>query len=141
MSTANREIVAAWFDQVWNAGDETAIGRLMAPAAKFHGLPSSDGAPIVGPAAFKPFVQTFREAFPDIKISILRTVCEGDLVAAHCVVTGTHKGSSLGMQATGRPISIYGMGMAIIRDAQIQESWNYFDFMSLYQQVGALPTL
>lgn len=141
MTTANHKIIEDWFERVWNAGDETAIDRLMAPAATFHGLPTHDGAPIVGPAAFKPFALTFREAFPDIRISVLRTVCEGELVAAHCAVTGTHKGASLGVKATGLPIEISGMGMAVIRNGQIQESWNYFDFMSLYQQVGMLSQL
>ena len=31
MSNANREIVTTWFDQVWNAGDESTIDRLMSP--------------------------------------------------------------------------------------------------------------
>jgi hypothetical protein len=29
----------------------------------------------------------------------------------------------------------------LIRDGQVQEGWNCFDFMSLYQQVGMLPPL
>jgi hypothetical protein len=29
----------------------------------------------------------------------------------------------------------------LIRDGQIQEAWNCFDFLSLYQQVGMLPPL
>ncbi len=141
MSDSNREIVTSWFEQVWNAGNETAVDRLMSPSAIFHGLPSPDGGPIVGPAAFKPFFQTFRDAFPDIRVRVLRTICEGDLVACYCGVTGTHNGLGLGLKATGAPIEIYGMAMAVIRDGQIQEGWNCFDFMSLYQQIGVLPQL
>ena len=141
MSNSNREIVTTWFDQVWNAGDESTIDRLMSPTAKFHGLPTPDGAPVVGPAAFKPFYHAFRQAFPDIEIRILRTICEGDLVAAHWVVTGTHRGPGLGIKATGSPIEFYGVAIAAIRDGQVQEGWNCFDFMSLYQQVGMLPPL
>lgn len=141
MSNSNREIVTTWFEQVWNAGDEATIDRLMSPTAKFHGLATPDGGPVVGPAGFKPFYHAFRQAFPDIKIRILRTICEGDLVAAHCVVTGTHHGPGLGIKATGSPIEIYGVAIASIRDGQVQEGWNCFDFMSLYQQVGMLPAL
>jgi steroid delta-isomerase-like uncharacterized protein len=141
MSDSNQEIAVSWFEHVWNRGDETAIDRLMSPSAKFHGLPSSDGEPIVGPAAFKPFFQSFRQAFPDIKVRVLRTVCEGDMVACHCGVTGTHSGPGLGVEPTGSPIHIDGMAIAVIRDGQIQEGWNCFDFMSLYQQVGMLPPL
>jgi steroid delta-isomerase-like uncharacterized protein len=141
MSNASREVAVSFFEQVWNAGDETAISRLMAPNARIHGLPSSDGEPIVGPAGFTPFYLAFREAFPDIRVSVLRTVCEGNLVACYCVVTGTHKGAGLGVEATGAAMEINGMVMAIIEDGQIEEGWNCFDFMSLYQQVGMLPSL
>jgi len=60
----NRELVTAWFDQVWNKGDEDAIDRMMAPDTKFHGL-LPDGSPVVGPDGFKPFYRQMRQAFPD----------------------------------------------------------------------------
>jgi len=135
------EFVHSWFGEVWNNGDDTAIDRLMAPHAKFHGLPSSDGGPIVGPKVFKPFFQSFRLAFPDIHVSVDRVVCEGELVAAHCHVTGTHLGNGLGVAATSAPIDLWGMCMARVRDGQIQEGWNSFDFLTLYQQIGLLPPL
>ena len=103
MDISNRDVVTSWFEQVWNAGDEGAIDRLMSASAKFHGLPSVDGGSVVGPAAFKPFVQAFRQAFPDIKIRVLRTVSEGELIACHCGVVGTHSGPGLGVEATGTP--------------------------------------
>jgi predicted ester cyclase len=141
MSDLNRQIVMSWFEEVWNVGNEGAIDRLMAPDARFHGLPSADGGPVVGPAAFKPFVRTFRSAFPDIRVRVLRTVCERDLVASHCVVTGTHTGLGLAVDPSGSIIQFYGVAIAVIRDGQIQEGWNCFDFLSLYQQVGILPHL
>jgi steroid delta-isomerase-like uncharacterized protein len=141
MSNANAEVVVSFFEQVWNAGDQTAIGRLMAPTARIHGQSSPDGKPIIGPAAFVPFFLAFRQAFPDIRVRILHTACEGNLVACHCVVTGTHKGAGLGVEATGAAMEMSGMVMTVIENGQIQEGWNCFDFMSLYQQVGMLPSL
>ena len=141
MSELNRKIVETWFEEVWNVGDEGAIDRLMSSAARFHGLPSADGGPVIGPAAFKPFVQAFRTAFPDIRVRVLRTVCERDLVAAHCSVTGTHKGLGLGVEPSGASIQFSGVAIAVVRDGQIHEGWNSFDFLSLYQQVGMLQRL
>jgi len=141
MSNSNREIVISWFEEVWNAGNEDAIDRLMSPSAKLHGLSSPAGEPVVGPAGFKPFFHAFRQAFPDIRIRVLRTICEGELVACHCGVTGTHRGDGLGVLPTGSSIEVFGVAIAAIRDGQIQEAWNCFDFMSLYQQVGMLPLL
>jgi len=96
MSISNREVALAWFEQVWNAGDEAQIDRLMAPGARFHGLPSADAEPIVGPAAFKPLFRAFRQAFPDMRIELLHIACEGRFVATHCLVTGSHTGSGPG---------------------------------------------
>lgn len=141
MNDANRELARSWFDQVWNAGDEGAIDRLMSPSAKLHGLPTPDGQAVVGPTGFKPFFRTLRAAFPDIRIRVLQTICEGDMVVCHCAVTGTHSGSGLGFEPSGAPIEIYGVALAAIRDGQVQECWNCFDFLSLYQQVGMLPPL
>jgi len=141
MSNSNREVALAWFEQAWNAGDESAIDRLMAPSAKFHGLPIADAPPIIGPAAFKPLFREFRQAFPDLNIQLLRIVCEGDLVASHCLVSGTHTGAGPGpsVQATGLPIRFFGMAFAVVQNGQIQEGWNCFDFSSMYQQLGVAP--
>jgi hypothetical protein len=40
--------------------------------------------------------------------------------------------------ATGSAIDMKGMVLAEVRDGQVHEGWNCFDFMSLYQQVGML---
>jgi len=71
---------------------------------------------------------------------IVRTLSDAGLTDV-LVVTGTHHGPGLGVKATGAPIEIYGVAIAAIRDGQVQEGWNCFDFMSLYQQVGMLPAL
>ena len=130
------EVAREWFKEVWNKGSEEAIARLMAPTARFYGLPTPDGSPVVGPDAFKPFFRQFRQAFPDIRIEIERSIAEGDMVALHCRVTGHHRGDALGIAPSGNALDIDGMAMARIRDGRIVEAWNCFDFLSLYGQVG-----
>ena len=141
MPPSPKEVVQSWFNDAWNTGDEGAIDRLMAPSAEFHGLSSVEAQPIVGPQSFKPLFRSFRLAFPDLRINIDRVLCEGDLVAVHLHITGTHLGDGLGIAPTSVPIDFWGMVIAQVRDGQIQEGWNSFDFMSLYQQVGLLPSL
>jgi len=133
------QLIRTWFAEVWNSGNEAVIDQLMAPDAIAHGLPSENGAPILGPAGFKPFFRTFRNAFPDMRIEVLRTVTEGDTVCAHCRVTGTHHGPGLGPVISGNAIDFKGMAMVRIADGQIREAWNSFDFLSLYQQIGLAP--
>ncbi|HEX4997948.1 MAG TPA: ester cyclase [Terriglobia bacterium] len=130
-------VLRAWFNDLWNEGKEDTIDRLFAADGVAHGL-SENGAPVQGREAFRPFFKTFKSAFPDIRIEVVRTVCAGDMGSALCHVTGTHHGHDLGMPATGQPVDFWGMCMARVRDGQIVEGWNSFDFLSLYRQIGAI---
>jgi len=134
-------LVREWFEQVWNQQQVAAIDRLMAPHAVIHDLPTPTGAPMQGPAGFKPFHSRFLAAFPDIHVDVLRTIVEGNHVAVHCRVTATHHGSGLGMAATGRQATISGIAIARVENDQLAEAWNCFDFLSLYQQLGLLPAM
>lgn len=129
-------IVREWFEQVWNQADESAIERLLSPTAVGYGLP---GGPMRGAAAFTPYARGFRSAFPNLNIEILRTATEGHLCAAHCRVTGTHRGDGLGFAATGREMAMEGMVFIRVEGGLIQEAWNSFDFLSMYQQLGVTP--
>lgn len=132
-------VVRTWFEEVWNQGREETIDRLFAASGVAHGLPG--GSPLRGPEDFKPFFRSFRGAFPDIHVEVTQTVVEEDRVALHCNVKGTHKGHTLGMPATGKPVEFSGIVIVRIQDGQIVESWNHFDFLGFYQQLGLLPQL
>jgi len=136
-----REVTMTWFEQGWNQGSEEVFDRLMLPTAQFHGLDMPDGQPLIGPERFKPLFRAFKSAFPDIRFEVLQSVTEGDLIAARCRVTGTHKGDGLGTAPSEKNVEVHGMVMARVRDGKIVEGWNAFDFMSMYQQVGMLPAL
>ena len=131
-----QHVIASWFARVWNAGDESAIRELMAPTAQFHGLPTEPSGPLVGPESFSPYFRLFRGAFPDIRIEVLRMVSQGDLVAAHCRVTGRHTGPGIVEKATGATVAFEGMVFAEVRNGQIQQGWNCFDAQALYTQLG-----
>ena len=139
MKASPESVMRTWFEEVWNQGREDTIDRLFATDGLAHGLPG--GVSLRGPEAFKPFFHSFRGAFPDIRIEVLRTVTEGDMVAIHCRVKGTHKGDTMGISATGKTTDFSGMCIARVRDGKIVEAWNSFDFLSFYQQLGLLPQL
>ena len=129
-------LVREWFDQVWNNQDESAIDRLMHPDAKVHGLGDS---PLRGPEGFKPLFRTFRDAIGPIKITVERTVVEGDTCAAVCRVVGKHTGPAFGGPPTNRDVEFQGMTIARMKDGKIIEGWNSFDFLTMYQQLGWVP--
>jgi len=129
------EVVQLWFERVWNQADESAIDELFAPRGIAHGLP---GETLRSPKAFKAFARAFRAQVPNVRIKVLRTVTEGELCAAHCLVTGTALGRG---GARGKKIRFEGVTIVRVANGRIQEAWNTFDFLTFNQQIGALPKL
>ena len=138
MSDENRAVIHRWFEEVWNKGREEAIDELFAEDGIAHGLADEAGQALHGPAGFKPFFRKFRDAFPDLQVIVEDCISEGDRVAARCRVRAKHTGEGLGVAATGSPVEFTGMSIVRIRDGKIVEGWNNFDFMRLFQQIGAL---
>ena len=135
-SEDNKAFVRRWFEEVWNKGREGAIDEMFAADGLAHGLEGD--APVRGAAGFKPFFRKFREAFPEIRVTVEDAITEGDKVAARCSVRGTHRGDSLGFKATQQPVEFEGITIVRLRDGKIVEAWNHFDFMKMFQQLDAL---
>ena len=129
-------VMRRWFEEVWNKGREDAIDEMFAAEAIAHGLVDENGEELRGPAGFKPFFRRFREAFPDIQVTVEDCICENDRAAARCTVRATHKGDSLGVAATDNAVEFDGLCIVRVRDGQIVEAWNNFDFTRLNRQIG-----
>src|SRR6266480_7240384 len=134
MSTENKALVRRWFEEVWNKGRTDAIHEMFAEDGIAHGLSDDAGNPLLGPTHFETFHAKFREAFPDLTVTVEDTIAEGDRVAARCSVRAKHTGDSLGVAATNSPVDFTGMTIVRIKDGKIVEAWNNFDFMKMYRQ-------
>ena len=133
MSEARKQLMHRWFEEVWNKGRADAIDEMASPSCLVHGL----GEPMRGPAGFKPFHSAFRDAFPDLQVTIDHVICEGDMVAARWTASGTHRGNGLGFPATNKPMRVTGMTFACYDDnGQLCEGWNSFDQLGMLQQLG-----
>ena len=126
-------VVRRWFKEVWDEGREESIDALMAPYGVAYGLP---GGPMHGPTAFKALFRMFRNALSDLSIEVVRTVTEGDTIAAHCHVTARHSGDAFGGAASGQPVDFWGISILRVEDGKIVEGWNCFDMLCMYQQIG-----
>jgi predicted ester cyclase len=127
-----------WFEEVWNQGREEAIDEMFAEDGIANGLNDAEGNPARNVEEFKAFHRTFRKAFPNLKVTVEDTICEGDKIAARCTVKAIHDGEGLGVEPTNLPIGFTGVTIVRLKDGKIVEAWNEFDFMKMYQQLGAL---
>jgi steroid delta-isomerase-like uncharacterized protein len=140
MSQAPDTMIREWFEQLWNQKREDTIDRLLATNGLVYGLPTPDNQPLQGPDQFRVLYQQFRRAFPDLKITVERTVCEGNLAALHCRARGKHTGDGLGVPASGKDVDFQGMVFVRADGDRFVEAWNCFDFLTCYQQIGAVAT-
>lgn len=134
----NKQLIRRWFEEVWNKGRAEAIDEMIADDCIVHGLDDATGNPVRGPAEYRAFYSQFREAFPNIVVTVEDTIAEGDLVAARCSVRAKHEGDSLGIAATKSPVEFTGMTIVRVKDGKLIEGWNNFDFMALYRQIGKI---
>jgi steroid delta-isomerase-like uncharacterized protein len=142
MSSANRELVHRWFEEVWNKQSEDAINEMFAPGGKAYGFPQADSI-LIGPENFKTMHRFFLGAFPDIHMTIHDVISENDRVAVTWVAKMTHLGDSLGFAPTFQKVSLEGCSVLIVRDGQIHEGKNYMEMETLIQRLktNATPPL
>lgn len=92
----------------------------------------------------KDVVRKMRAAFPDLRFEIHHVLAEGDIVAVHSTMTGTHRGRfEIGpfarVQLAGRQISVRHMHFLRWADGKNTDLWHLWDTHALMRQLGALP--
>jgi steroid delta-isomerase-like uncharacterized protein len=76
-------------------------------------------------------------AFPDMRISVRRLLCDGDTVMTEEVLEGTHKGPFAGLAPTGREIQLPIVHVTVVRDGRIVERTAYHDTAGILRQLSA----
>ena len=133
-TTANKALVARYYDEVLNQRNLAALDDLLAPDFASW-LP--DGARL-GRAEYRDAVLASHEAFPDLVVEVLDQLAEGDKVATRWRASGTHRGPFAGVPATGRPVTITAMHLHRVSDAKLIEHWEEINLFRLMRQLGAL---
>jgi steroid delta-isomerase-like uncharacterized protein len=139
MPDANSHLLKRWFEEVWNQGREATIDELAAPDIVAHDLVDIRGDQVAGVDKFKAFWRQFREAFPDIHITVEDALTDGDKLVVRCTVRGTHSSDCLGVKCNFEPVKFSGIVIARVRNGQMTEVWENWNFLKLYQQMGAVP--
>jgi steroid delta-isomerase-like uncharacterized protein len=132
----SQSVLQRIFDKAFNHGDLAAIDELIAPTGISHHL--SWGMP-ANRMGLKQVIAMLRTAFPDLQCMIEDEIIQGDKIAAHWTMRGTHKGLFLGNSPTNKPILVQGLIYARIENDQIMEDWTMFDQMDVLQQLGLVP--
>ena len=134
----NVALMRRWFKEVWNEGRMQTVHELLDENATGFGQ-AGHRTGIHGPADFIPFVQRFRGAFPDIKVTVEEAFGSDQNVAVRWFANMTHTGGDLGIPPTNRKAHVTGMTMVHIKDGKIISGFDNWDQLALMRQIGAIP--
>jgi steroid delta-isomerase-like uncharacterized protein len=136
---ANNAIAVRFFDAVWNKGDFSVLDTLIAPDADDHSTVGGKPKTEKGSASFRNIVTMFRNAMPDIRLTIDDEVYGGDKVVHRWHLVGTDTGGVMGMPASGKELTFSGTTIVRMDDGRIVERWANVDELGLLQQLGVVP--
>lgn len=83
----------------------------------------------------KQFIYLLWKAFPDIKIIFEDIIIEGNKVVTRYYLIGTHNGTFMDLQSTGKKFKVNGMTEFSFSNEKIIERWNLVDMISLREQL------
>jgi len=129
----NKAIYARIVEEGFNKGNLSVTDELVAANHVNH----TDN--VHGPEEYKGFITLYRTAFPDLQMTIVDSIAEGDKVVNRWTATGTHKGELMGIPPTGKQIEVTGTYTARIVGGKIVEEWGNMDALGMMQQLGVVP--
>lgn len=94
---------------------------------------------IPGPEGLKPIISMFGDAFADVRIVIRDLIQVPGQIAVRAEITGIHKGTFMGIEATGKAVSIRLHEMHQLNGERITTTWHMEDWLGLFMQLGQFP--
>jgi steroid delta-isomerase-like uncharacterized protein len=139
-ANAKKQTVKRYYDEVWCGGEVGVVDQLMSPGYQ-NCDPATPGGTIEGRDAFKAFVASYREAFPDLRLDIQEQWCEGDTVISRWLASGTHRGALAGLPPSGKQATgIVGVTLTDFEGGKIVRDRAVWDFAGLLRALGAMPS-
>jgi predicted ester cyclase len=135
-----RDLVAVagrWHHDIYLRGRLEVAEEICAPDLVAHGTGVALDAP-AGPAFVREDATALREAFDVESLSDDDIVVAGDRVVIRWTLRARHVGPFLGVDGTGRRVSVAGIDIFRMDGGRIAEFWGEFNMLDLAQQIGAV---
>jgi predicted ester cyclase len=130
------EKAAFAFYKFWKTGDASLLRGTLSPSFTDHTLPPGRPQGPEGPAFAS---RNFRQAVPDLDVSIRKMIIAGDYVTVHMHFTGHFTGSFGDAHGSGQPIDFIATDLIRVSDGRITDNWHIEDNLTLLQQMGIVP--
>lgn len=130
LADRNRAVALRVFDEIFNQRRPEVAAEIYSPQFRNHGIHSDASLEVD-----QGWARGELQAFPDLHMTVVKTVTENDLVTILWIFRGTHARSGYGgLPPTGTPMEFRGITIFRIVDGRIVEEWTSFDIWSAYSQ-------
>ncbi len=125
---------------MFNKGDLSVVNELVADRGQDHQeAPGTHFA-----EHLKDVITKMRTAFPDLHFELHHVLAEGEVVAVHSTMTGTHRGRfEIGpfaqVEPAGRRVAVRHMHFFRWVDGKNTDLWHLMDTSTWMRQLGAGP--
>jgi steroid delta-isomerase-like uncharacterized protein len=125
----NKAVAGRVFEEIFNQGKFQVADEIYAKDFVNHGLHRN-----VDLQEDQAAVHGEKKAFPDLKMTVILMVAEGDLVTVVWVFRGTNTSAGYGLPPTGVKVELRGITVWRIVDGKIREEWTSFDQLQAARQ-------
>jgi predicted ester cyclase len=126
----NRAVALRVFEEIFNQRRPEVAAEIYSPDFRNHGIHSDASLEID-----QGWARGELQAFPDLRMTVLKTVAENDLVTILWIFRGTHARDGYGgFPPTGTYMEFRGITIFRIVDGRIVEEWTTFNQWSAYSQ-------
>jgi steroid delta-isomerase-like uncharacterized protein len=133
----NNQICIKFFTSAWNKGE--VLEDLLASDAIDHSFVGGKTKSEPGSESFKQIVGMFRNAMPDIELTLLDEIFSENKVVHRWSLNGTDVGGVMGMPPSGKSLTFTGTTVVRMENGKIAERWANIDELGLLQQLGVVP--
>jgi steroid delta-isomerase-like uncharacterized protein len=124
----NRSLYLSYLEYC-NEHDLDGMASFYTSTIKVNDLP-------MDPAAVSAQFEPLFSAFPDWHWEIRNLVVDGDHIAVHFTVTGTHRAAFQGIEATDRRVTTSEFTFYRLEDGKFAEVWDLADMDAVMRQIG-----
>jgi steroid delta-isomerase-like uncharacterized protein len=139
MSEANKSLVRRLIEETINKGNLSVVDEILSTDYVYREPTAGEKR---GRAAYRELITMYRNAFPDIKLTIEEQIAEGDKVVTRTSGSGTHRGELFGTAPTGKRVSgVSGIVVTRIANGKVVEDNLVYDALGMMRQLGAVPSI
>jgi predicted ester cyclase len=125
----NKALVGRWIEEGFNRQDLKVVDVVFVEDFTVNGSP-------LGRAGLKQSMAGRFTAFPDLQVSVVEIIAEGDKVGVWYTVSGTQRGEFEGIQPTGKRVNWFGSDFLRVEGGRIVAGWFVDDSLGLLRQLG-----